>query len=333
MLILILGAAIYGAKRPLLFNKIYAKAKTMISLQSQPPQLSARKTTRPRQIEQPYRAKSVLDLPSKLHPKDHQEYLAGLREKYKDKLPLPQMLKIDGGKFTMGCLKSPCFLTQLPTHEVNVPAFAMAATEVTFEQWDTCVAFGGCYTMPGDLGFGRGERPVFAVSWDDVTSQYIRWLNENTEGGYRLPSEAEWEYAARAGTTTTRYWGDENPSCDPESPLAASWGAQPWWKNEKPCPEPGTTVPVGSFKPNPWGLYDMLGSVHEWTNDCENNKDYTGAPTDGSAWRDSVCSRIVTRGGAWTSTLSNMKVHNRKVYDKHTPFERVGFRLVRDIPN
>jgi serine/threonine-protein kinase len=282
-------------------------------------------------IRQNYADASVLDFPSKLHPKDHQAYLNELKKKYADAPPLPKMVRIPAGKFLMGCQNEPCSARMLPAHEVAISPFEMAATETTFEQWDTCVAMGGCYTMPGGLGFGRGSRPVMQVSWDDVTSQYIRWLNENSEGGYRLPSEAEWEYAARAGTVTKRYWGNEDPSCDADSPYAASWGGQPWWKTPKPCPTPGTTVPVASFAANPWGLYDMLGSVHEWSNDCENDKDYTGAPADGSAWREKVCSRIVVRGGAWTSDIGNMRLANRKVYVKESGFERVGFRIVRDL--
>ncbi len=333
VMLLMFAAAMYGAKNRNVFVKIHNKAQAMLGMETNKQKYLKRvkKARAAKQLEQPYLDSSVLDLPSKVHPKDHQVYLERLKTKYADNIHLPKMLKIPAGKFTMGCQNKPCRLAQLPAHEVNIKTFEMAATEITFEQWDTCVAMGGCYTMPGDLGFGRGNRPVLSVSWDDVTSQYVRWLNENTKGGYRLPSEAEWEYAARAGTTTIRYWGNEDPSCEPSSPYAVSWGGQPWWKNKKPCPSPGTTVPVASFAPNPWGLYDMLGSVHEWTNDCENYKDYTGAPTDGSAWRDNVCSRMVVRGGAWTSALSNMTLANRKVYEKGNGLERVGFRLVRDI--
>lgn len=334
MVALMFGAAMYGAKHPLTFTKISNKAQPALVIKTDQQKYLkklavARKS---RQLKQPYLDTSTLDLPSKFHPKDHQTYLSQLKEKYKNNIPLPKMIKIKSGSFLMGCQNNPCHPTELPAHEVNIAQFEMAETETTYEQWDTCVALGGCYTMPGDYNFGRKNRPVLNLSWDDVTSQYIRWLNENTEGGYRLPSEAEWEYAARAGTTTKRYWGNQNPSCDKASPYAVSWGAQPWWKRKKPCPSPGTTVPVASFTSNPWGLYDMLGSIHEWTNDCENDKDYTGAPTNGSAWRDKVCSRRVARGGAWTSSLLNMRIANRKVYNKHNGLERVGFRLVRDIP-
>jgi len=331
LLLAALVAILFGAKYHYNVKSVYRATMTNLGIKSYPNDAGIRSKRQQIQLKQPYKDKSVLDLPSKLHPKDHQDYLTGLKEKYKDKLPIPKMVKIKGGTFEMGCHNEPCSRIQLPVHEVTIKPFLMAETEVTFEQWDTCVAMGGCYTMPGDLGFGRGQRPVLAVSWDDATSQFIRWLNENTEGGFRLPTEAEWEYAARAGTTTKRYWGNQDPSCDLDSPYGASWGAQPWWKREKTCPNPGTSIPVASFPPNPWGLYDMLGSVHEWTQDCENGKDYTGAPTDGSAWEDKVCSRRVTRGGAWTSHISNMSVANRKVYEKSGGLERVGFRIVRDI--
>lgn len=281
----------------------------------------------------PYRSHSALDLPSKLHPQDHREYLTTLKHKFSKQLSLPKMIRIKGGTFIMGCQNKPCYPSELPAHQVTVDTFEIAETEITFEQWDLCVAMSGCYTLPGDLGFGRGDRPVMQVSWDDVTSQYIRWLNQVTHGSYRLPSEAEWEYAARAGSQTMRYWGNQKPSCDPQSPYATSWGGQPWWDEVLPCPIPASTVEVASFKPNPWGLYDMLGSVHEWTQDCENNRNYIGAPIDGSAWQGLVCSRRVSRGGAWTSNEFSITLASRKVYSKSSALERVGFRLARSKPN
>ena len=324
----LLGAMLLGAKYHGHFRLGYHKVLWALNLVDKP----QRPQPKQRVLEQPYKETSILDLPSVLNPKDHQVYLAELKHKYSGAAPVPKMIKIPKGEFLMGCQNTPCYQPPLPAHKVTVPAFEMAVTEVTFEQWDTCVAMGGCFMLPGDLGFGRGDRPVMFVSWDTVVSQYLPWLNENTQGNYRLPSEAEWEYAARAGTTTARYWGNQAPSCDPDSPFGASWGAQPWWKNQpRPCPNPGTTVPVASFAPNPWGLYDMLGSTHEWTNDCENGRNYVNAPNDGSAWQGSVCSRRVVRGGAWTSDSSNMSVSMRKVYDKHMSLERVGFRLARTI--
>ncbi len=204
------------------------------------------------------------------------------------------------------------YWNERPVHSVTVPAFKLGKYEVTFAQWDACVADGGCngYT-PDDKGWGRGNRPVINVSWDDIQS-FIDWLNEKTGGNYRLPTEAEWEYAARAGTTTEYSWGDDigsNRANCPNDSCGDSWEY---------------TAPVGSFPANAWGLHDMHGNVWEWVQDCLNDS-YDGAPTDGSAWASGNCRLRMCRGGSWSSGFLHSAYRNVKDRSDHR--NGLGFRL------
>jgi formylglycine-generating enzyme required for sulfatase activity len=203
---------------------------------------------------------------------------------FRDCAGCPEIVMIPAGHFLMGSPPGQGQADQHPQHRVDVAAFGLGKYDVTFDEWDACVMAHGC---PGrsDSGWGRGRRPVIGVTWDD-SQTYLRWLSRTTGHTYRLPSEAEWEYAARAGTTSTYYWGDAlgqgHANCD---------GCGSRWDNQQ-------TAPVGSFAPNSFGLYDMAGNVNQWTQDCENN-DYNGAPADGSAWLSGNCSARVDRGGSW----------------------------------
>ena len=155
------------------------------------------------------------------------------------------------------------------------------------------------------------------VSWDD-TQQYVAWLSRMTGQPYRLLTEAEWEYAARAGTTTAYYWGDEigkgNANCD---------GCGSQWDGKQ-------TAPIGSFAPNAFGLYDMAGNVHQWVQDCYHD-DYNGAPTDGSAWTSGDCSARVIRGGSWNFNPQYLRSANRNLLP--TGFRNYfgGFRVGRTL--
>jgi Sulfatase-modifying factor enzyme 1 len=181
-----------------------------------------------------------------------------------------------------------------PPHEVTIAkTFAVGRTEVTFAEWDICVAEGACLKA-SDSGWGRGDRPVINVSWDDA-KEYVAWLSRITGKDYRLLSEAEWEYAARAGTTTPYSWGDNigkgNANCR---------GCDSQWDGKQ-------TAPVGSFKPNAFGLYDMHGNVIEWVEDRW-HESYGGAPTDGTAWlQDGDASRPIVRGGSWVSGPQDLR--------------------------
>ena len=210
--------------------------------------------------------------------------------KFKDCEVCPEMVVVPAGEYMMG---SPAGEegrdgNEGPQHQVRIGRpIAVGKYEVTFEEWDACVSGGGCGGFrPGDEGWGRGRRPVVRVSWEDAKA-YVAWLSEKTGKGYRLLSEAEWEYAARAGTSTRYNWGDEigrnRANC-------RNCGSR--WDNKK-------TAPVGSFGPNGYELHDMHGNVWEWVEDCW-YENYSGAPTDGSVWTTGgACGKRVLRGGSW----------------------------------
>ena len=228
----------------------------------------------------------------------------------------PEMVVVPAGSFMMGSPSSEegRYDDEGPVHQVNIARpFAAGVREVTFAEWDACVADGECNGYsPGDEGWGRGKRPVINVSWEDARG-YVQWLSARTGEDYRLLSESEWEYAARAGTTTAYHFGDSI------SPSQANYD-----RSE------GGTVPVGSYPANAFGLHDVHGNVWEWTQDCRNDN-YQGAPTDGSAWESGNCSRRVLRGGSWYYDPWVLRSANR---DRSTAGDRnyiVGFRVARTL--
>jgi formylglycine-generating enzyme required for sulfatase activity len=188
--------------------------------------------------------------------------------------------------------------------------FVIGKYEVTFEEWDACVADGGCTRKPDDQGWGRGRRPVINVSWEDAQA-YIAWLKKQTGKPYRLPSEAEWEYAARAGTTTRYRWGDAIP------PENANYGGNV-----------GQTTEVGRYPANVWGLHDTSGNVWEWVEDRYHGS-YDGAPRDGSAWFTGTESARVVRGGSWISEPRGLRSADRNRYEPGNRFDYLGFRVAR----
>ena len=226
---------------------------------------------------------------------------------FRDCAVCPEMVVVAAGSFMMG---SPTweegrFDDEGPQHRVTIGSpFAVGVYEVTFAEWDACVGAGGCGGYrPEDEGWGRGRRPAINVSWDDAQG-YVQWLSRETGEQYRLLTEAEWEYVARAGTTTARYWGDsESGQCRNGNGYDRTSHAEYGWDWNEPvaCSDGYVdTAPAGSFQPNAFGLYDVLGNVWEWTEDCWND-DYSSAPTDGSAWQSGDCSPRVLRGGSWAT--------------------------------
>jgi formylglycine-generating enzyme required for sulfatase activity len=222
----------------------------------------------------------------------------------------PEMIVIPAGSFMMG---SPA----PAQHKVTIARpFAVSKFDVTFDDWDACVSVGGCPQVT-DSRFGRGTKPVINVNWDEAR-QYVAWFSKMTGQSYRLLTEAEWEYAARAGTTTAYFWGDEigkgNANCN---------GCGSKWDTRE-------TSPVGSFKPNAFGLYDMAGNVWQRVQDCYQDN-YNGAPTDGSAWTSGDCNRGVVRGGSWDYLPRDLRSASRAGPATDRRSSSLGFRVGRTL--
>ena len=227
----------------------------------------------------------------------------------------PEMVVIPAGRFRMGCVSGQdCHDREIPVHDVTIPqAFAVSKYEVTFEDYDR-------FTYPNrveDEGWGRGRRPVINVSWDDA-QEYVAWLSRQTGQTYRLLSEAEWEYVARAGSSSAYGWGAAIGSNRANCYLT---GCGDQWEY---------TAPAGSFAANAFGVHDMHGNVWEWVEDCW-NESYAGAPADGSAWRSGECSRRVLRGGSWYDYPWDLRSANRNRITSGNRYNNYGFRVARTL--
>jgi len=269
-----------------------------------------------------------------IHPVSADEFKPG--QSFKDCSNCPELVVIPAGQFMMGLSKNELdvarsenetplsFKWESPSHEVILhKEFSIGKYEVTFDEYDACVAEQGCQYVPddkspfkGEEDWGRGRRPVIRVSWDDAQI-YVKWLSKKTGKIYRLPSESEWEYAARSGTATARYWGDKlklgMANC---ASCGSKWGDK-------------STAPVGQFPANKYGLFDMLGNVSEWVADCWNDS-FENAPTDGSPWLEGHCPHRVLKGanlGSWGHSARSAF----RVADEigHRGFS-TGFRVLRE---
>ena len=266
----------------------------------------------------------------------------------------PEMIVMPGGTFTMGSPSGELarYDVEGPQHDVRVAPFALGKYEVTRGEWGAFVRESG-YQQPETCddeferdwrraGFPQTDRhPVVCVSWKDAHA-YVEWLSRKTAKTYRLPSEAEWEYAARAGSKIAYYWGDDpRQGCRYENgfdvtsqrtlkPRPADFATQAF-----NCDDGFVhTAPVGSFAANPFGLHDMLGNVAEWVEDCWHSN-YSGAPTDAAAWTSGGdCGRRVIRGGSWDGAPRSLRVAVRREdsvafgRDRHSV---MGFRLARSL--
>lgn len=232
------------------------------------------------------------------------------------------MVTIPGGEFLMG--SSGDTADELPVHKVAIKSFQLSNTEVTYELYDLCIASSSCFYVPSDNGWGKGNRPVINVSYRDITEQFLPWLNKLTGRHYRLPSEAEWEYAARAGTNSEYAWGD-TASCE-----QARFDGGPASVCSKQTAKNRGTLPAKQFNANAWGLFDMHGNTWEWVEDCW-HPNYDGAPVDGSAWVQGNCAIRVLRGGAWDYPATAMRAANRYYFEYKTRRDNYGFRLALSI--
>ncbi len=226
---------------------------------------------------------------------------------FKDCDGCPEMVAVPPGSYAMG-----------GTRRITLSrAFAAGKTEISFAQWDACVTAGGCPHRPDDRGWGRGRQPVMNVNWHDA-KQYVAWLARETGKSYRLLTEAEWEYAARAGTTTAYYWGNADADiCQYAHVYLGSEGCG----TKRPAP-------VASKRPNAFGLYDMLGSLWEWVEDCF-HEGIDDVPGDGNARTTGDCGQRVVRGGSWFissyGATSGYRIGNAPSFRD----EGFGFRVAR----
>ena len=227
----------------------------------------------------------------------------------------PQMIEVPLGSFQMGSRgEDP---TEQPLHEVGIKRrFAIGVLEVTYGEWMACVKEKGCKYAP-ELPSATDRSPMRNVSWSDAL-QYTEWLKKTTHQPYRLPTEAEWEYVARANSLTHYWWGNE-----PGVVHANCKGCGGDWNREAPAQ-------TGSFPPNSFGIYDMNGSVWEWVSDCWHGS-YKGAPNDGSSWESPGCQQRVLRGGSWRDNPRLVRSSSRFYYDADIRYIANGFRVALSL--
>jgi formylglycine-generating enzyme required for sulfatase activity len=232
----------------------------------------------------------------------------------------PLLVAVPAGEYLMGAPASDrdAGAEERPQHRVSLARpFLIGRHEVTFREWDACVADGGCSHTPEDLGWGRDQRPVIQIGWDDAL-EYVAWLRRKTGRTYRLPTEAEWEYAARAGTVTPYWWGAQ---IGRGNAVCKGCGSQ--WDDRQ-------TAPNGSFAPNAFGLHDTSGNVWEWVEDCW-SEDYGSTGNDGRPPPpEGECTRRVLRGGSYINKPGNLRSSARAWGAPNGRVNILGFRVARD---
>jgi formylglycine-generating enzyme required for sulfatase activity len=250
---------------------------------------------------------------------------------FRDCPTCPLMVKLPAGEFLMGSPESEHRrgTDEGPQHRVVIAQpFAIAKYEVTFAEWDACVAKGGCSHKPSDEGWGRDKHPVVNISWNDAV-QFVGWLASSTGKAYRLPTEAEWEYAARGVTSATAV--SQPFSTGPTIGYKqANYDANFVYGTGKIGVYRQKTLDVGSLPRNPFGLHDMQGNVWEWVQDCY-RPDYLEAPTDGSAVSNADCKLRILRGGAWNYYPWTLRSAYRYATPGDVRLNNVGLRVARSL--
>jgi formylglycine-generating enzyme required for sulfatase activity len=244
-----------------------------------------------------------------------------------DCLGCPKMVVLPRGHFNMGSVPEEVGHEQgeSPIHKVTLPhQIAVGVFAVSFDEWDLCVGSGGCNDYrPEAEGWGRGNKPVINVSWRQAKS-YVFWLSNKTGKTYRLLSEAEWEYGARAGSLTPFWWGNSITS------KFANYVGTLTYAEGAPSDFRGSTVAVDKFPPNNWGLYQVHGNVWQWVEDCY-HENYEGAPSDGSPWIEDTCKFHILRGGCWLSGPKELRSASRSRADENGKSRFISFRVARDL--
>jgi len=252
-----------------------------------------------------------------------------IQDKLSTGMVAPELISIPKGTNILGDISGKGINSESPTYKVTIGnSYAIGKYEVTFEEYDYFCTITG-RVKPDDEGWGRGRRPVINVTWDDAKA-YVEWLSKQTGKEYYLPSESQWEYAARAGAKTNYWWGDK-----PGDKLAKCVNCATINRCENckdvPLIDDGT-VEVGSFKPNPFGLYDVHGNVMEWTADC-GNKYNPDVPGDGSPRLSGDCDRHISKDGSWWNNVRFIRasVRGSAVDGRDYKSQHVGFRVARRI--
>lgn len=242
---------------------------------------------------------------------------------FKDCAQCPEMVNIPAGQFTMGSPSGELYRGAEAQHRVSVPSFALGKYEVTFAEWEACVADKGCGGHhPDDQGWGKGMRPVIGVSWDDAKA-YTAWLSRKTGKQYRLPSESEWEYAARAGTTTPFSFGATITTAQANFDGSTGYDKGPKGINRE------KTMPAGSFPANAFGVHDMHGNVWEWIDDCWADEYTAATPSDGKPYVKPNCGGHVMRGGSWEDYPGDVRASARVGSGTDEQSWADGFRVAR----
>ena len=252
---------------------------------------------------------------------------------FRDCAVCPDMVSLPSGTASLGASDNeanarPNEKPQRPVTFANM--FAISVTEVSFAQYDACISAGGCSGRPSDNGWGRANRPVINVSWDDA-QKYAAWLSSKSGQSYSLPTEAQWEYAARGGDSNALLGGSPAAICAFANGAGSESGLK--WANTA-CSDPvaDRTMPTGRLGANKFGVKDAIGNVAEWTQDC-NTLNLRDAPTDGSADSRGSCNQRVVRGGSWFSGPADLRYAARLMQRRGDSNDFTGFRVVRKVGN
>lgn len=302
---------------------IVAFTCSLLTVSSGKAQLPQRRVNAPTPLERPVQAqRQTTPAPLAVPPIRGTMLFRPGQDAPRDCSACPQLVYIPGGSFTMGSAEAGRG-SEGPQHTVSIRPFLAGKFEVTFDEWASCASSGGCNGYaPADQGWGGGSRPVINVSWDDAKA-YVSWLSRTAGKPYRLLSESEWEYAARAGSASAYWWG-ESISLDQANYFS--------WANSDGSSGRaiGKTQGVGSYGANAWGLFDVHGNVEEWVEDCYEYS-YVGAPLDGSARISGDCSLRISRGGSWQSSSTKLRSSGRSDIVHTVRREVIGFRVARAL--
>ena len=298
-----------------------AEKEVMALIESQTSSTQAEPVVEQTQTQVPVEEPQVEEAqPEPVLEPEPQPVVASNATVFRDKLKSggigPRMIQVPAGEFLMGARSGVVAADEVPRHKVKIKSFLVSVYEITYAEYDR-FARATKRRKPDDSGWDRNTQPVNNVSWDDAYA-YSRWLSKQTGKNYRLLSEAEWEYAARAGTTSSYWWGRKAGTSN-----AHCFNCKSEYNTSKPAK-------VGTYKPNPYGIYDTAGNLYEWVHDCY-HRNYKEAPTNGSVWEGGDCKVRIARGGAYHSPASSMRVENREKFTSTRGQYNVGIRLARDL--